>query len=177
MARIHQKPRFRRPARGNLGNLLNPVIGDPSPVSIDTVRAAPRRIQKFANERRISPTAAEEELEKILNTVNAGILKGKFQREFVCGKWILDFFFGCNRLGIEVDGDYHSSPRQKKKDIEKEADCLAVEITLLRLTNAEVFGDREALLDRLRDGYRGADRHTRDFMIAFEAKNKRLFSR
>jgi len=164
MGRIYRKPKHWR------GKTL--VIGDPLPTETENIWRRPRRTQGFANERWLNPTNAEEELERILTTLKNGVLRGKFVREWVCGKWILDFFFPDNRLGIEVDGGYHSSPSQKKKDIQKEADCQSVEITLLRLTNEDVFGNRDALLTKLRDSYRRANRHMQVFLAEFEANKK-----
>lgn len=86
------------------------------------------------------------------------MLKGKFQREWAfAGKWILDFFFYENRFGIEVDGSYHHSENQKQKDLEKEKACDKFDITLLRLTNQEIFCNRETLISRLREGFRKAN--------------------
>jgi len=114
-------------------------------------------IRSFAARRRATPTAAEKRLESILNSLNNGSLRGRFEREHVIsGKWIVDFFCPEIRLAIEVDGSSRSNPNQRSRDIEKEADCTRFDITLLRLTNREVFGDRESLIRRLRNGWREA---------------------
>jgi very-short-patch-repair endonuclease len=125
-------------------------------VGISRVGGSPT--QRLAKRRKRAPTKAEKELDHIPTTVNDGILKGKFQREWsFAGKWILDFFFYENRLGIEVDGSYHPSSQQKQKDLEKAKSCEEFNVTLIRVTNSEVFGDREALLSKLREGYRQAN--------------------
>ena len=93
----------------------------------------------------------------ILNSLNNGVLKGRFQREHVInGKWIMDFFFPDIRLAIEVDGSTHYTNEQRLKDAAKEADCEALDITILRIRNREVFGNREHLVNKLRTGWRGA---------------------
>lgn len=103
------------------------------------------------------PTPAEQMLKEILLSLNGGVLKGKFHAQHVVkGRWIVDFFFFEIRLAIEVDGSFHDSPEQRKKDREKEAECRRSDMTLLRLTNSEVFGDREALVQKLRDEWRAA---------------------
>lgn len=124
-------------------------------------RLTPRKrasiTQRFADERRDTGTQAERELERILNEVNGGVLVGHFQREWAFGgQWILDFFFWELRLGIEVDGAYHQRFRQMVKDAEKEFALEQFGVTLVRLSNDEVFGDREVLLEKLRDGWRQA---------------------
>ena len=119
------------------------------------------RIQKAAKARRKTGTKAEKELTKILTEINNGVLKGKFQREWVFGgKWALDFFFYENRLGIEIDDSYHDSHTQHMKDIEEKR-CYDFGITLIRLTDQDIFGNREKLLEKLREGWRRANQRAR----------------
>jgi len=60
------------------------------------------------------------------------------------------------RLGIEIDGAIHRTPDQIKRDRQKESDCARFDITLIRVTNSEVFGNRERLTTKLRDGWKQA---------------------
>jgi very-short-patch-repair endonuclease len=140
------------------GTPLTLVIGDNPLNSAGISRNRGSLTQKLAARRRKNPTIAERALEYFLNTLKNGILRGKFIREWAfAGKWILDFFFYENRLAIEVDGSFHSSPQQKKRDLEKERACENFGITLIRISNYEVFSDREALLRKLKEGYRKAN--------------------
>ena len=94
------------------------------------------RLQKLVKKRRKNGTRAKIMLEQILTKVNNGVLKGKFQREWVFGgKWFIDFFFHENRLGIETDGSYPQTPSQRIENIKKEKACDDSGITLVRLTN------------------------------------------
>ncbi len=112
--------------------------------------------------RRDHPTRAERALDAILTRLNGGALEGRFRREWVCGgTWIIDFYFPEVRLGIEVDGGYHRSPSQRAWDLLKEAELESAGVTLLRLTNEEVLGDRTRLLERLRQAWRAARRKVR----------------
>ncbi len=114
-------------------------------------------LELIAAERREHPTRAERALATILNEVNGGALEGRFRREWVCGgRWIVDFYFPEVRLGVEVDGGYHRSTFQLGWDLFKAAELEAAGITLLRLTNQEVLGDRERLLGKLRHAWRAA---------------------
>lgn len=111
------------------------------------------RIRVFADQNDKLPTRAEFALDKILLRLNNGILNDQYRRQHVIsGKWIVDFFFPEVRLAIEVDGSYHS---QERKDLDaiKEQDCRALDITLIRIRNGEVFGDRKRLVDKLRAGW------------------------
>lgn len=130
--------------------------------------------QKFADDRRHRGTEAELELERILNRVNGGVLRGRFQREWAFGgHWIIDFYFPEIRLGIEVDGGYHRSIKQQLLDIERELYLEKSGITIKRLENEMVFGDREALLEKLRDAWRSALVSYRKFSLRSNPVKKR----
>lgn len=117
----------------------------------------PHTLDLIAAERRERPTRAEYRLAAILNEVNGGALDGRFRREWVCGgRWIVDFYFPEVRLAIEVDGGYHRSTFQLGWDLFKAAELEAAGLTLLRLRNQEVFGDRERLVAKLRRAWRAA---------------------
>ena len=116
-------------------------------------------LERLAAHRREHPTRAERALEAILAEINGHALEGRFRREWVCGgRWIVDFYFPEVRLAIEVDGGYHRSTFQLGWDFFKAAELEAAGLTLVRLTNQEVFGDRERLLAKLRCGWRVAAR-------------------
>jgi very-short-patch-repair endonuclease len=122
----------------------------------------PEALQRVADERREHPTRAERALAVILSELSAGALDGRFRREWVCGgRWIADFYFPEVRLAIEVDGGYHRSPLQRSRDLFKENGLESEGITLLRVTNEEVFGDRARLLGKLRQAWRAARRDPR----------------
>jgi very-short-patch-repair endonuclease len=118
-------------------------------------------LQRVAEARREGPTRAERALEAILNGLNGGALAGEFRREWVCGGWILDFYFPGVRLGIEVDGGYHRAPRQLSRDLAKAAGLAAAGVTLVRFSNEEVFGDRARLVAKLREAWRAAQAGSR----------------
>lgn len=128
------------------------AVGEP--VSSPCHTSAPRRIHRIAATRRGRHTSAEKELEKILNSLGSGALRGKFIREWAFKNWVLDFFLYEVRVGIEVDGEYHLTASQRERDRKKDADCRNAGITLVRLMNTEVFGNRDALIAKLRVAYR-----------------------
>ena len=123
---------------------------------------APDALARIAEERRGHPTPAERALAAILGELDVGALDGRFHREWVCGgRWIVDFYVPELRLAIEVDGGYHRSAFQQSWDLFKAAELEAAGVSLLRLTNDEVFGDRERLLGKLRQAWREASRTAR----------------
>ncbi|MFD1193946.1 endonuclease domain-containing protein [Seohaeicola saemankumensis] len=114
-------------------------------------------IEKYADYRRANPTPAEAEFQRFLNELNGGALRRKFVREHVIsGKWIVDFFFPDIRLAVEIDGSIHLTGIQKNKDKMKDADAKRFDITVLRLTNSEVAGNKQRLTVKLREAWRSA---------------------
>lgn len=117
----------------------------------------PEALERIAQERRERPTRAERALAAFLDEVNGHALEGRFVRERVCGgRWLVDFYFPEVRLAIEVDGGYHRSTFQLGWDLFKAAELEAAGLTVVRLTNQEVLGDRARLVARLRRAWRTA---------------------
>jgi very-short-patch-repair endonuclease len=137
------------------GSLVIPrLVHEPSLIALSYPTC---KVRRFASEHRKRRISAEARMKTILTTVNGGALKGRIKYQHVIsGKWIVDFFVPEIRLAIEVDGDYHLQKSQAIADLQKEKDCARFDITLVRVHNNEVFGNREALLEKLRDGWRKA---------------------
>ena len=132
-------------------------IGVASYFLADDLGYKPSRIRSFALQNKRRATFAEIEISKILRDINQGVLKDRFTTQHVIsGKWIVDIFFSEIRLAVEIDGNIHRTVRQIEKDHQKEQDCKEFDITLIRISNEEVFGDRSALLQKLRNGWRKA---------------------
>lgn len=109
-----------------------------------------------ADARRLDATAAEDALAGLLDSLGGGALAGEYRREWPVGDWIVDFYFPGIRLAVEVDGGYHRAPSRWRADLAKARDLEARGITLLRLTNTEVLGDRDHVVTRLRAAWRAA---------------------
>lgn len=69
-----------------------------------------------------------------------------FHRQKPIDNYILDFF--CNKLmpGIEIDGYSHQIVEVYKKDVIKEEKIKSLGISLLRITDNQVFNDMENVL-------------------------------
>ena len=136
--------------------VLPRVIGDPSVFGPFYSRSY---ISRFASRMRRKPTQAERQFKNFLLSLNGGVLRDKFKMQHVAsGRWILDFFFPDIRLGVEIDGSVHRTHAQKRRDRQKDEDCARFDITLLRVTNSDVFGNKNALASKLRHGWREAMR-------------------
>jgi len=148
MPSSYRKPRWKPTGSG----FPSAVTGDRSATSVGVQR--PRsRVQKFAERLKRNPTPAEREFTRILNTVDGGKLRDTFTCQRRVGrKWILDVFFFGQCLGIEIDGGYHNDAKQRYADTLKARACEEAGITLIRITNNEVFGTQEILLKKVRGG-------------------------
>lgn len=154
-AGVKKKARTRRSGIRNSGIWVPRVVGEPLPFAESPKRSY---IQENAEKNRNNPTRSEARLEKFLNELNGGVLRGTFQRQYVIsGKWIVDFFFPENRLAIEVDGSIHRTAKQKKRDRQKDEDCARFDITPLRINDWEIDGDRDRLIEKLRSAWRKAN--------------------
>jgi very-short-patch-repair endonuclease len=122
--------------------------------------------------RRLAPTRAEAALENLLNELGNGALRGEFRREWPFEGWFLDFYFPHIRLAIEVDGGYHRAQAQWREDQWKTRALEAQGITVLRLTNVQVLGDRAALVQMLRMAWREALRRGADGAPKHEAREQ-----
>ena len=150
----NQKAHKRRSSIPNSGIRIPRVVGEPLPFAESPKRSF---ILENADKNRNNPTRAEEKLENFLNQLDGGVHRGKFKREHpISGKWIVDFFFRDVRLAIEVDGSIHQTAKQKKRDRQKDEDCARFGITMLRINNWEIDGDKSKLIKKLRLGLRKA---------------------
>ena len=123
--------------------------------------------------RRLAPTRAEAALECLLNELGNGALRGEFKREWPFEGWFVDFYFPTVKLAIEVDGGYHRAQAQWRADQWKTRALQARGITVLRLTNAQVLGDKPALVQRLRMAWREALRKGGSASGGHEAREER----
>lgn len=151
---VSKKKRPRNVSSRISGGSIPRVVGEPLVVTDYRPRS---RIRMFAGRNRSNLTPAEKRLKRILEQLNNGALRGRFKCQHpISGRWIVDFFFPEIRLAIEVDGSIHSTDEQRELDTQKDEDCERFDVTMLRITNREVFGNRAALIEKLRTGWRNA---------------------
>ena len=158
-----------RQVRWNGGGPFPRVVGD-YPIFDDDFLPVRRSARKKAKLLKQKVTNAEAKFDQILKSLNGGVLKGKyFQQHVVNDRCILDFFFYEIRLGIEIDGGYHNTERQKKIDRHNEQICSDWDITIIRFKNEEVFRNRDRLVEKLRNGWREANQRSKN--SAFKIKH------
>ena len=60
------------------------------------------------------------------------------KRQYVIGKYILDFFIPTSNVAIEIDGAQHYETEAKISDSKRDAFLLSQGITVLRYTNIQI---------------------------------------
>lgn len=81
---------------------------------------------------------------------NKKLLGLKFRRQHQIGNYIADFYCHSERLIIELDGEIHNSPEQKKKDEKRDKYLKSLGNKILRFKNTELFENTQSVLKKLR---------------------------
>ena len=109
-------------------------------------------LKAFARENRKNATLAEMVLWEYLRD---GELGEKFLRQHVIGDYIVDFVSRHGGLVIEVDGGYHSEPRQQEDDKTREEYLEQMGYHVIRFTNEEVLYEIENVLNQIENYFNG----------------------
>ena len=73
----------------------------------------------------------------------------RFVRQYIIGDYIVDFANLYTKLIIEVDGGYHSEPRQAEDDEIRTQHLEAMGFRVIRFSNEEVLFDIEKTLETI----------------------------
>lgn len=139
---------------GDSSNTLTPGPsprgrGDEPRIELQGQKINPELLEN-AREMRKNETPAEDFMWNLLR--NRRFLGYKFRRQHpVAQKYILDFFCDELRLGLELDGDYHSSQDQKEYDEGRTYELTELGIKIIRFSNQEVLWETEKVLETIRD--------------------------
>ena len=106
-------------------------------------------LKAFARENRKNATLAETVLWEYLRD---GVLGEKFLRQHIIGDYIVDFVSRHGGLIIEVDGGYHSEPRQKENDQHREQELEQMGYHVIRFSNEEVLNEMEYVMEQIERG-------------------------
>ena len=102
------------------------------------------QLRYFRKKLRTVGTSAEAELWKYIS--NKKLEGRKFRRQHSVGNYILDFYCSSEKLGIELDGEYHYWQEGIDEDLKKELFLKQHSIRVLRFENKWVFHDLEYIL-------------------------------
>jgi len=108
-------------------------------------------LKTYARENRKNATLAEEILWDSLRKNSLGI---KFLRQHIIGDYIVDFVSTQNGLIIEVDGGYHSEPRQQENDKLREEYLERMGYHIIRFNNEEVLYETEKVIEQIIDYFK-----------------------
>lgn len=74
----------------------------------------------------------------------------KFRRQHGIDRYIVDFYAAGPKIAVEIDGDYHLTPKARLYDQERDAFIKSCGIKVIRFTNDEVIFYLPDVLNRLR---------------------------
>ena len=103
--------------------------------------AAPDRyelLRSFARANRKNMTLSEQILWNVIRKKDFGV---RFLRQHVIGDYIVDFICIEEKLIIEVDGGYHSEPKQQNEDPQREEWLKAHGFRVIRVKNEEIMNE------------------------------------
>jgi len=102
-------------------------------------------LKAFARENRQNMTIAERIL---WDELRSGVIEGHaFLRQYVIGDYIVDFLCRDNGLIIEVDGGYHSEPKQQENDEDRTEWLESHGYQVLRFSNEEIMFDLDNVIE------------------------------
>ncbi|HVO68667.1 MAG TPA: endonuclease domain-containing protein [Aggregatilineaceae bacterium] len=102
------------------------------------------KLKPLARQMRHAPTSAEDALwQRLRNRQVAGL---HFRRQHSIDRFIVDFYCAEVRLVIEVDGPSHAGPTC---DAERQEYLEALGLRVLRVTDAEVLAEIDAVMARI----------------------------
>ena len=112
------------------------------------------RLVKFARQLRTEMTDAEKRLWKCLRSRQVN--QYKFRRQYLIGKFIVDFVCLKERLIIEIDGGQHAETALR--DQQRDAQLEKRGFTVLRFWNNDVLKNTEGVMERITHTLRGLER-------------------
>ena len=122
---------------------LNPSPNGEGLVTVETQISS--QLLANARELRKNQTEAEELLWQVLRNRQLNNLKFRRQHPLKVG-FILDFYCAEAKLGLEIDGGYHSPQEQQEFDEERTKIISEYGIRIIRFTNGQVIQNTEQVL-------------------------------
>jgi len=100
------------------------------------------KLRPIAREMRAEPTVEEDLLWQRLR--NRQLNWFKFRRQHAVDRFIVDFYCAEAKLVIEVDGEIHEHTRERDQERYRILEALGFRV--LRIKNADVWNDLDAVL-------------------------------
>ena len=87
------------------------------------------------------------------NIAKSGGLGQKCRRQYIIGQYIVDFFFRQSMLIVEIDGGYHFTEEQQRKDTIRQDWLEHMGYKVLRFTNEEVLFDTDRVIENIKTNF------------------------
>ena len=87
------------------------------------------------------------------NIAKSGGLGQKCRRQYIIGQYIVDFFFRQSMLIVEIDGGYHFTEEQQRKDTIRQDWLEHMGYKVLRFTNEEVLFDTDRVIENIKSNF------------------------
>lgn len=108
-------------------------------------------IKENARENRNNLTESEAAFWELAKSSKLG---EKCRRQYVIGRYIVDFFFRKSMLIVEIDGEYHNSPEQKEMDKNRQEWLELMGYKVIRFTNEEILFDIENTINIVKQNFK-----------------------
>lgn len=105
-------------------------------------------LKAYARENRKNQTDAESILWSQIKGKSLGVT---FLRQYIIGNYITDFASLAPKLVVEVDGEYHSEPRQAEDDAIRQEWLEKQGFKVIRFANEEVECDIDNTVNKIKD--------------------------
>ena len=103
-------------------------------------------LKEYARENRNNMTLGEKAL---WSSLRHKFLGHRFYRQYIIADYIVDFLCHVGGVIIEVDGGYHSEPRQAEDDELRTQRLEQLGFHVLRFSNEEILENIEDVEDRI----------------------------
>ena len=103
-------------------------------------------LKEFAKNNRNNPTPSETIL---WNALRKELKPFRFRRQHIIGDFIVNFICMENHLIIEVDGAYHSEPKQANEDLLRSDFLKRQGFKVIRFTNEDVDNNLCTVINKI----------------------------
>ena len=106
--------------------------------------------ESFAKAKQLRMNATKAEIILWDKLRNHQLEEIKFRRQHPIGFYIADFYCHSFKLIIEVDGEYHFTEEQQRKDDERTAYFIANGLNVIRFTNREIQENINKVIEEIK---------------------------
>lgn len=102
---------------------------------------------EFAKQNRHNQTEAESVLWQVVKAKKLGV---SILRQYIIDEYIVDFVCRDSKLIIEVDGAYHSEPKQQEDDEQRTIRLQSLGYRVIRFSNEDILFNIEDVIKTIK---------------------------